>query len=575
MASPIIQKFGGIHLNSVWWKEAVIYQIYPKSFCDDNGDGYGDIRGIINKLPYVVDLGVDVIWLTPFFKSPMVDNGYDISDYTDIEPMFGNMEDMEELIEKAHELGLKILVDLVLNHTSSEHPWFIQAVASKENSYRDFYIFQETENGKPPNNWRSVFGGSAWERLDNSTYYLHTFHKEQPDLNWESPRMRSAIYQSINFWMDKGIQGFRIDAITFIKKGSLNTYGVEDNNDGLRSIMKDTLNQSGIHDFLQEMKTATYGNGEYMTVAEAPGVTYDSLGDYVGECGDFSMIFDFSYTDLDLQEDFSWYPKRKWTFQEYKSKLFESQLEHQKVGWVGLFNESHDQPRSIDKFFGIGDDSKHHYLKATVLATMFFFMRGTPFIYQGQELGIRNYRFTDIDELDDIAAKDNYNRALSLGANKNEAMRIVNERSRDHARTPMIWNSEKNAGFTIGDPWLPICRKYKEINIEEQRHQTVSILNFYKSMIALRKKEKDCIVYGEIQPILESMHNIIAYKRISSEGEQITIVTNLSDKPIEINHKIKHYKVLLSNYHTAENNRVFDDGWLRPYESVIVKTELN
>lgn len=557
----------------VWWKEAVVYQIYPKSFCDLNGDGYGDIQGIISKLPYISSLGADAIWLTPFFKSPMKDNGYDISDYMVIDTMFGNMTDIDVLIKKANEYNIKILIDLVLNHTSSDHPWFKMAISSKDNQFRDYYIFRESEDGSPPNNWRSIFGGSAWEKIDDGSYYLHTFHKEQPDLNWENPKVRMEIYDIIKFWMRKGVDGFRVDAITFIKKPNNFAIKPADYDDGLRGIGKDTLNQAGIHEFLQEMKRETYFDESYMTVAEAPGVKIEDIKDYIGDNGDFSMIFDFSYTDLDVQENGNWYPKRQWTIKEYKEKIFISQVEHQKAGWIGLFTESHDQPRSIDKFFGDNNDILQDALKAKLLATMYFLMRGTPFIYQGQELGIRNHKFYAIDELDDISSVDQYQRALSMGATVDEAMQVVNQRSRDHSRTPMLWSNKQNAGFTEGEPWLPVNKDYKIKNAESQEEDINSVHSYYKGLIKLRKEEKNTLIYGRFEPIESTSDALIAYKRISdiNEYSEIIIMSNLSDQLISINIDVSKYSLMIGNYNDEKNTVLFREQKLRPYEAVVLK----
>lgn len=558
-------------MKKSWWHEAVVYQIYPKSFCDSNGDGIGDLKGIISKLEYLSDLGVDAIWLSPFFKSPMVDNGYDVSDYRTIEPMFGSMTDMEALLRKADRLKMKILVDLVYNHTSDQHSWFQEALADPKGPYGDYYIIKRGKDGQPPNNWRSIFGGSAWQKIDGDRYYLHTFHDKQPDLNWENPKVRKELIDIANFWLEMGVYGFRMDAITFIKKGNLERELPSDGPDGLRGIHKDTLNIPGIHDFLQELKRESYGRMEAMTVAEAPGVPLDELGPYVSEEGDFNMIFDFGYIDLDLNDNGGWYPLKDWSIKNYRDLIFKSQLANQKVGWLALFNESHDQPRSIDKFFGtVALSPQDHYLRTTLLATMYMLMRGTPFIYQGQEIGMRNYAFVSIDQLDDISSKDQYKRALLAGANHEEAMDVVNRRSRDHSRLPMAWNSEKGAGYSTGEPWLPIHPDSYSLNVETQQSQLFSGLKFYKELILLRREEKDTLIYGQINPILLEYANLIAYERMSDTGEKVIIICNFAEEKLQVSLETPIKKVLLSNcFEEAKvESRTYE---LRPFEAVVLK----
>lgn len=533
-----------------WWKEAVAYQIYPKSFYDSNGDGIGDIKGITLKLDYIKELGVDVIWLSPFFKSPMRDNGYDISDYLTVDAMFGCNQDIDKLLEEARKRDIKVLVDLVFNHSSSEHEWFQQALQDKESQFRDYYIFKETENSEIPNNWRSIFGGSVWEKVNDGCYYMHTFDKTQPDLNWENENLRKSIYDVIDFWIKKGVGGFRIDAITFIKKNQSFKSLPPDSNDGLVNVGRSTLNQEGIHSFLKEMNEKTYGRHNLMTVAEAPGVPYEDLEEYIGDNGSFSMLFDFSYTDMDLDSNGYWYPKREWFIDEFRSLLFKSQLSVQKIGWGALFIESHDQPRSIDKFFGIEDTQREvtDYLKGSALATMYFLLRGTPYIYQGQEIGMRNYPFEDIAEYDDIATKDQYMRAISLGASVGEALKIAAQRSRDHSRTPMQWDNTENAGFSKASSWLPIHPNYHEKNILNQLESESSLLNYYKKLIHIRKSYKDILVYGYMEPVLTEYSGIIAYRRYLLKEKDIIVIVNMSNSEREIIQPYKKVNVICSNY---------------------------
>lgn len=556
-------------MSKIWWKEAVTYQIYPKSFSDSNGDGIGDIKGITNKLTYLADLGIDVIWICPFYKSPMRDNGYDVEDYYAIDPMFGNMEDMDELLQKAKEYNIKILIDLVLNHSSSEHKWFQEAIKSPDNPYRDYYIFKESD--KAPTNWRSIFGGSVWEKTEDNNYYLHVFDKSQPDLNWENPKLREELYDMINFWLDKGISGFRIDAITFIKKDQNYPSLTPDGADGLAGLNSVSLNQKGIGAFLKELKEKTYGRMEAMTVAEAPGVPYEQLEDYAGNDGYFSMIFDFSYSDIDVNSDGNWYPARKWSIKELKEAIFNSQLNIQKVGWGALYLENHDGPRCINKYFSVEecDNKEVSFYLGSVLATMYFLLRGTPFIYQGQEIGMRNCKFDSIEEYNDVSSKDQYNRAMAYGITEEEAMKAVYRRSRDNSRTPMQWNNSANGGFTSGQPWLKVNSNFEEINVNNQINDKNSLYNYYKKLIQLRKSSfyKDVLVYGTIEPTLKEYDNIVAYSRKLDDTE-IIIITNLSNEKYKI--PMAYKSCILSNctdINYDETEKVIE---LRPYEAIVL-----
>ena len=377
-------------MSNEWWKKEIAYQIYPRSFKDSNNDGIGDIRGIIEKLDYFEDLGVTLLWLCPIYKSPMDDNGYDISDYYDINPEFGTMADLEELIEKAKNKGIKIIMDLVINHSSDEHAWFQEALKDPNSPYHDYYIFKSSKDGKEPNNWRSVFGGSVWQKVEGrDEYYFHAFSKKQPDLNWENPTLRKELYKMINWWLDKGIAGFRVDAINFIKKDQRYLDGPVDGQDGLSACFAYSRNQPGIEVFFDELKKETFEKHNCMTVAEAVGVQYKDLGIFIGEQGCFSMMFDFNYCNFDISEDEEWFKRNDWTVKQFKELLFTSQREVQKLGWIASFLENHDQPRAIDKF--VLDKKNHNYYSKTMLAGMFFNLRGTPFIYQGEEIGMENF----------------------------------------------------------------------------------------------------------------------------------------------------------------------------------------
>ncbi|MDN6153926.1 MAG: alpha-glucosidase, partial [Tetragenococcus halophilus] len=431
-------------LKKDWWKKEVIYQIYPKSFNDSNEDGIGDLEGIRQKLPYLKDLGVTMIWICPIFKSPMHDNGYDIADYEDIDPQFGTMDDFDLLLNDANKIDIKIMLDLVVNHTSDEHEWFQKALADKNSKYRAYYIFKEGK--ERPNNWRSQFGGSAWEKVPGEdAYYLHLFGKEQPDLNWENPELRQEIYDMINRWLEKGIAGFRIDSITFIKKdqdfASLPADGV----DGLVSCKSKTRNRPGIGEFLNELKRETYEKYNCVTVGEASGVDYKDYEEFIGKDGYFSMIFDFHYADIDVESGTDWFKRSHWQVRDFKELLAQSQETIQQAGWAANFIENHDQPRALSKL--VHPDFQNAR-SACGIGALYFFLRGTPFVYQGQELGMINAERRNIEEFDDISSIDNYYRGMEEGYSKEEALHFVNLRSRDNTRSPMPWNNEKYGGFS-------------------------------------------------------------------------------------------------------------------------------
>ncbi|MBD5523372.1 MAG: alpha-glucosidase [Lachnospiraceae bacterium] len=548
--------------KTAWWKEAVVYEIYPKSFQDSNGDGIGDLRGIIDRLAYVKALGADVIWLCPVYKSPMCDNGYDIADYYHVDPMFGSDEDMDELIAEAGRLGIKILMDLVVNHTSDEHEWFQKALEDPCSKYADYYVFRDGRDGEPPNNWRSYFGGSAWERIgDSNRFYLHIFDKKQPDLNWECEELRKEIYKIINYWLDKGLAGFRIDAISNIKKNI--RYGTfpPDGEDGLCYIGDWVLNQPGIENFLQEMNERTFMLHDSMTVAEA-NVPDELLDKFIGENGFFSMVFDFSYTDIDVPESGEWYQPTNWTVKEMREKIFHSQMAVNSIGWAAPYLENHDQPRSINKYIPrqyINDYSK------TMLGGLFMMLKGTPFIYQGEELGMENIRMDSIRDYDDIATFNQYSRAVMAGMTEEEALNVVYLRSRDNSRTPMQWDTSKNAGFSDSDhTWLKVNPNYLSINAEHN-----AVLEFYKKIIALRKSTQyaDVVVYGRFVPIENTVDNVIAYERIQDE-RYLMVICNFQPEECEMLLHSGYSKILLSNY---ENGRI-EDGkiHLRPFECAII-----
>ena len=528
-------------LDKKWWKKEVGYQIYPRSFYDSNNDGIGDLNGITAKLDYLKELGITLIWVCPIFKSPMDDNGYDISDYYDVNPEFGTKEDLERLIKEAEKREIKIILDLVINHTSDEHEWFLEALKNPESKYRNYYIFKRGKNGLPPTNWRSHFGGSAWEKVEgeadengNEMYYLHLFTKKQPDLNWENPEVRKELYKMVNYWLEKGIAGFRVDAINSIKKDENYLNLPVDGADGLAYNVKYTLNQPGIEEFLSELAKETFKKYNCMTVAETPMLEYERYNDFIGEDGFFSMIFGFSYADLDMTKGGFYYSLRDIPTIELREAIFESQLTQQKYGWGAPFLENHDLPRSLNKFFG----EKANETNAKLLGNVFFFLRGTPFIYQGQEIGMDNFVRNDISEFDDIASKDQYQRALGEKFSTEEALYFVNKRSRDNSRTPMQWNDGKNAGFSENEnikSWIKLTGSKAVTNVKNQLNDEKSIFAHYKKMIDLRQNGKysDCLIYGEFIPVPLENEKIIAYVR-KYGNQKLLCISNFSELKQEV-----------------------------------------
>ncbi|AOM83724.1 glycoside hydrolase family 13 protein [Salisediminibacterium beveridgei] len=506
-------------MSGIWWKEAVGYQIYPKSFQDSNGDGIGDLPGVLSRLDYLKNLGIDFIWICPMYKSPLDDNGYDISDYQDILDVFGTMEDFNQLLKGVHDRGMKLIIDLVPNHTSDEHPWFIESRSSTTSPKRDWYIWRDAKNGKEPNNWESIFGGSAWEYDDlTDQYFLHVFSKRQPDLNWENPDVREALYDMINWWLEKGVDGFRIDALSHIKKRP----GFPDlpNPDGKKFVpsFKMHMNQDGIHDFLDELKRKTYGRyPEAMTVGEANGVSIEQAHNWVGENGKMDMVFQFEHLDLwdyELDETLDVINLKKILSRWQKG------LEHD--GWNALFIENHDKARVVSTW---GDDTTYWYESATSLAAMYFLMKGTPYIYQGQEIGMTNSYFRNIEDYDDVAAKNMYQNALETGEDTEKIIDTLAHTSRDNSRTPMQWNGEAQAGFTKGEPWMKVNPNYTKINVAAQQEDPHSVLNFYKEMIHL-KKTYPVFTYGSYDLLMPEDPNLFAYQR-EDKTHIAVVMTNL------------------------------------------------
>ena len=552
-------------MKRVWWKEAVGYQIYPRSFKDSNGDGVGDIKGIISKLDYLKDLGVNLIWVSPMYKSPNDDNGYDISDYQDIMKDFGTMEDFDELLKEVHARDMKIILDLVINHTSDEHPWFIESKSSLDNQKRDWYIWRKGKDNKEPNNWESIFNGSVWE-YDEGTqqYYLHLFSKKQPDLNWENKAMREEIYKMMRWWLDKGIDGFRVDAISHIKKEP----GLKDmpnpNNLKYVSSFDKHMNVKGIQELLAEIKEKTFSKYDIVTVGEANGVSSEEALEWVGETeGKFSMIFQFEHLRL-------WESNvgKELRVKDLKEILTRWQYALADDGWNALFIENHDIPRAVSSW---GDDKKYLKESAKAFALMYFLQKGTPFIYQGQELGMTNIEINSIEEVDDIQSVNLYHDKLKSGVSEQEALKLVRLVSRDNARTPMQWDCEKFAGFSDKSPWIRLNENYKTINAASEEDDDDSVLNFYKRIIKLRK-ENLCFVYGAYNLVLEDDEDIYAYTR-TLDKEKYIIITNLSNKEVKYSFKeckLEYKNLLISNYRVDEHCDL-NEFILKPYEARLYK----
>ena len=538
-----------------WWHSSVVYQIYPRSFNDSNGDGIGDINGIREKLDYLKELGIDVIWLSPVYKSPNDDNGYDISDYCDIMDEFGTMDDMEKLLKEANEKGIKILMDLVVNHTSDEHKWFIEAKKSKDNKFRDYYIWRDPVNGHEPNNLGSCFSGSAWQ-YDESTdqYYLHLFSKKQPDLNWENENVRNEVYKMMNFWIDKGIGGFRMDVIDLIGK-------VPDE--------MITGNGPKLHDYLQEMNKAALEGHDLLTVGETWGATPEIAKLYSNpKRKELSMVFQFEHIGLDQIEG-----KEKWDVKpldllDLKKVLSKWQTELEGEGWNSLFWNNHDLPRIVSRW---GNDREYRVESAKMLATLLHGMKGTPYIYQGEELGMTNVRFEDINEYNDIETLNMYKDRISKGYSHDEIMASIYAKGRDNARTPMQWDSTENAGFTTGKPWLKVNKNYKFINAEDCLQDKDSIFYHYKKLIDIRK-HNDTIIYGNYKLLLPEDKNVFAYSR-ELNGDKIVVVCNFYNKEVNLNFNedFNNVEILLSNY--KDSSILMKDLKLRPYEAIMYRVK--
>lgn len=533
-------------MTKKWWHDKVAYQIYPKSFYDSNGDGIGDIPGIIEKLDYLKDLGVDILWLSPCYCSPLADEGYDISDYYNIDPRFGTMEDMDTLLIETQKRDMYILMDLVINHCSDEHEWFKKACEDPDGKYGNFFYLRDKKEGEFPTNWRSYFGGPVWDDLPGTDkQYLHVFHKKQPDLNWENPELREEVYKNINWWLDKGLGGFRIDAIINIKKAlPLQSYE-PDREDGLCSIQAMLKDAHGIGEFLGEMRDRTFKKYDAFSVGEVFNEKPEEIPDFIGENGYFSSMFDFNETVFGVSGK-GWYDATPITPDDYKRCCFESQAKVGDIGFLSNIIENHDEPRGVSHYIPEGECCPR---SKKLLAALNFMLRGLPFIYQGQELGMENTVFSSIDEVDDINTLDEYQVALKAGLSPDEALKAVSKFSRDNARTPMQWSDEENAGFTTGTPWLKVNPNYVDINVSIQQDDPDSVRSFYKNLIALRKNPeyKETVVYGALEPVWEDRSNLMAYYR---KGEKtLLVIGNFQKEEQSVTLPSPYKSILINNCH--------------------------
>lgn len=545
-------------MQKKWWHDKVAYQIYPKSFCDTNGDGIGDLRGIISKLDYLKELGVDIIWLSPIYKSPFVDQGYDISDYYAIAEEFGTMEEFDELLAEAKKRDMYLIMDLVVNHCSDKHEWFQKALADPDGPYADYFYFRKGKNGNPPSNYRSYFGGNCWEPVPGSDkYYFHMFAKEQPDLNWENPKLREEIYRMINWWLDKGLAGFRIDAIINIKKDLAFPDMEPDGDDGLASCWRMVENVEGVDALLEDLKNHTFAKKDAFTVGEVFNIGVEDLPDFIGENGHFSTIFDFSAHMLSDGEH-GWYDAPPISFDAWKKAIIDSQMRVQNVGFEANIIENHDEPRGVSRFL---PDYAQNADGAKMLGTVSVLLRGIPFIYQGQEIGMQNARWNSVDEFDDISTKDQYRMAREAGLSDAEALAVCSAMSRDNARTPMQWKDAPQAGFTSGTPWLKVNDNYPVINVEKEEGQPDSVLHYYRKLIALRKsgEYRELFTYGKFEPAYENADHVMAYYRIL-QGRRVLVAANFGTDTIELDWEVPAKKVLLSNKKrtNAENKLILE-----------------
>ncbi len=554
-------------MTKKWWMGKVAYQIWPKSFADSNGDGIGDLEGIIGKLDYLKDLGIDIIWISPVYKSPLVDQGYDISDYYDINPLFGDLETMDRLLAEAKKRDMYIVMDLVVNHCSDEHEWFKKACADPDGEYGKYFYIAEKKDGKLPCNWRSYFGGSVWEPIPGTNkYYFHAFHKKQPDLNWENPKVRQEVYKMMNWWFERGIAGFRIDAIINIKKKLPFCDYEPDRDDGMVSIVRMLEDAEGIGEFLEEMKHETFDKYDAFTVGEVFNEKDSELREFIGEDGHFSSKFDFAPEMCG--KGGAWYEHESVTPEMYKNAIFDSQLRVADIGFLSNIIENHDEPRGVCRYIPEGDLND---TSKKALAVVYFFLRGIPFIYQGQEIGMENCPFESIDQLDDISSKDEYKVCRDAGYSEEESMKLLRVYSRENARTPVQWSDAENAGFSTHKPWMLVNPNYKEINLAKQKDDRNSVYAFYKKMIALYKDPAyhETLTFGRFEPYMRETKNLIAYFR-KGEGQTLLVLANFQNEPQAVVLPEAAGNVILNNCDRVDLD---DNGCitLGGYQAVIIE----
>ena len=554
-------------MKKKWWMGKVAYQIWPKSFADSNGDGVGDLEGIIGKLDYLKDLGIDIIWISPLYKSPLVDQGYDISDYYDINPLFGDLETMDRLLAEAKKRDMYIVMDLVVNHCSDEHEWFKKACADPDGEYGKYFYIAEKKDGKLPCNWRSYFGGSVWEPIPGTDkYYFHAFHKKQPDLNWENPKVRQEVYKMMNWWFERGIAGFRIDAIINIKKKLPFCDYEPDRDDGMVSIVRMLEDAEGIGEFLEEMKHETFDKYDAFTVGEVFNEKDSELREFIGANGHFSSKFDFAPEICG--KGGAWYEHETVTPEMYKNAIFDSQLRVADIGFLSNIIENHDEPRGVCRYIPDGDLND---TSKKALAAVYFFLRGIPFIYQGQEIGMENCPFESIDQIDDISSKDEYKVCRDAGYSEEESMKLLRVYSRDNARTPVQWSDEENAGFSTHKPWMIVNPNYREINLAKQKDDRNSVYAFYKKMIALYKDPAyhETLTFGRFEPYMRETKNLIAYYR-KGEGQTLLVLANFQNEPQTVMLPEAAGNVILNNCASVD---VDDNGriTLGGYQAVMIE----
>lgn len=555
-------------MNKKWWKESVVYQIYPRSFMDSNGDGIGDINGITSKLDYLKELGINVIWLSPVYQSPNDDNGYDISDYQAIMEEFGTMEDFDRMLQAAHERGIKIMMDLVVNHTSDEHTWFVESRKSKENPYRDYYIWREGKDGEAPNNWGSCFGGSAWE-YDQATdmYFLHLFSKKQPDLNWDNEKVRKEVFDMMTWWLSKGVDGFRMDVISMISKVPELPDGTKGEGALYGDFGPSVINGPHVHEYLQEMRSRVLSEFDTITVGETSGVTVEEAVKYAADDeSELNMVFQFEQNDLDNGEHSKWNLKKIY-LPDLKEILAKWQTRLEGKAWNSLYWNNHDQPRIVSR---LGNDREYREVSAKMLATCLHMMKGTPYIYQGEELGMTNVPFASLEEFRDIESINAYHEYTENGIiGEEDMLKFLCYKSRDNARTPMQWDNSANAGFSEARPWIKVNPNYTEINAQEQLNRDDSVFHYYQKLIALRK-QKEIIVYGNFELLLPEDEDIFMYTR-ALEKEKLLVICNFSKKErvVKLPDGFEAGDILITNY---ENPEISDEMKLRPYEAIVIES---